>query len=133
MRSTSLRLHHLAIQVPDLDVAEAFYGGVLGLAVTRRQGHAIWVDVDGVIIMLERCEVAAASAPPWRSAQPGLFVLALRMEPEDSEGWRSRLAAAGVGVDHESQFSLYFFDPFGTRLALSHYPEGGPGPGFGPD
>jgi hypothetical protein len=28
-----------------------------------------------------------------------------------------------VTIDHESRFSVYFRDPFGTRLALSHYPD----------
>ncbi len=117
-----MRVHHLAVQVPDLDVAEAFYSGVLGLEVTRRQSHAVWVDADGVIIMLERCVEPAAPTTEWPSTQPGLFVLALHMAPSERGAWKARLAAANVAVVRESDFSLYFFDPFGTRLALSHYP-----------
>ncbi|HEY1099928.1 MAG TPA: VOC family protein, partial [Myxococcota bacterium] len=33
----TLRLHHLAVQVTDLDVARAFWCGVLGLVVVREQ------------------------------------------------------------------------------------------------
>ena len=46
-----LRVHHLAIVVRDLAVAESFYSGVLGLPVTQRwQGpdglpRSVWVHV----------------------------------------------------------------------------------------
>jgi catechol 2,3-dioxygenase-like lactoylglutathione lyase family enzyme len=123
-----MRIHHLAIQVPHLDDAHEFYAGVLGLAVLRRQQHAIWVDADGAILMLEQCSAAAESDGPdvqdraWMRATPGLFVLALAIDPGARSQWRARLMAAGVTIDHESAFSLYFRDPWGARLALSHHP-----------
>lgn len=119
-----MRLHHLAIQVPDLDVAAAFYIGVLGLVVLRRQDHALWVDGGGTIIMLERCAGTDIEdrGRPWKHDAPGLFVLAFAIEPSKRQTWRDTLAAAQITIDHESAFSLYFRDPWGTRLALSHYP-----------
>jgi catechol 2,3-dioxygenase-like lactoylglutathione lyase family enzyme len=117
-----MRLHHVAIQVPDLDAAEAFYVGVLGLVVTRRQGHALWVDAGGTILMLERCS-GAADTGPWASAAPGPFVVAFAIAASERAGWQARLEAAAVAIDHASGFTLYFRDPWGARLALSHYPE----------
>ena len=42
MSASAPSIHHLAVVVRDLDRAEAFYGGVLGLAVERR-----WSDEAG--------------------------------------------------------------------------------------
>lgn len=116
-----MRLHHLAIQVPDLEVAEGFYAGVLGLRVTRRQEHALWLDAGGTILMLERC-VGAGALDPWASPAPGPFVVALEIGAAERAGWLTRLEGAGVAVDHTSGFTIYFRDPWGCRLALSHYP-----------
>jgi catechol 2,3-dioxygenase-like lactoylglutathione lyase family enzyme len=115
-----VKLHHVAIQVGDLDAARAFYEGVLGLVVTRTQAHATWVDAGGVIVMLERCRGAAA-ADAWASDAPGPFVVAFTIDAADRDMWRARLTQAGVTLSHESPFTLYFRDPWGTRLALSHY------------
>jgi catechol 2,3-dioxygenase-like lactoylglutathione lyase family enzyme len=122
-----MRLHHVAIQVPDLDAAVAFYSGVLGLAEVRRQAHAVWVDAGGTILMLERCAAAhdADHDDEWMSPRPGPFVVAFAIGAAERAGWRARLNAAGVVIHHESGFTLYFRDPWGTRLALSHYPEPG--------
>jgi catechol 2,3-dioxygenase-like lactoylglutathione lyase family enzyme len=124
-----MRLHHLAIQVPDLAAAAAFYGDLLGLAVLRRQPHAVWVDAGGTILMLERCADAGAADDdaPWASPAPGPFVVAFGIAAGERATWRERLAAAGVAIHHESSFTLYFRDPWGTRLALSHHPEPAPG------
>lgn len=118
----TLRLHHLAVQVTDLDVARAFWCGVLGLVVVREQAHSVWLDVGGTILMLEQCAGPVVDEP-WASARPGPFVVALTMTAAERAGWREKLEAAGVVVDHESGFTIYFRDPFGTRVALSHFPE----------
>jgi catechol 2,3-dioxygenase-like lactoylglutathione lyase family enzyme len=126
-----MRVHHLAIQVPDLDAAYSFYVGVLGLALLRRQHHSIWVDVDGVILMLEQCSDGEPDSPDapdgaWVRSTPGLFVVALAIDPATRSEWRTKLTVAGVTIDHESTFSLYFRDPWGVRLALSHHPHPAP-------
>lgn len=126
-----MRLHHVAIQVPDLDAAAAFYVGVLGLAEVRRQPHAVWVDAGGTILMLERCGGTAdaddvVDNDSWAAPQPGPFVVAFAIAASERARWRARLVDAGVAIHHESGFTLYFRDPWGTRLALSHYPEAAP-------
>ncbi|MBS1110192.1 MAG: hypothetical protein H6Q88_2184, partial [Anaeromyxobacteraceae bacterium] len=37
--------------------------------------------------------------------------------------WEDRLVAAGVRLARRSHFSLFFRDPEGNRVALSHWPE----------
>ena len=126
-----MRLHHVALQVTELARARAFYAGVLGFVVTREQAHALWLDAGGVIVMLERCdgvddEAAAADARAWASARPGPFVVAFAIAPHERAPLRARLVDAGVAIDHESVFTLYVRDPFGARLAFSHYPDAAP-------
>lgn len=119
---SGLRLHHVALQVTDLDVARAFYVGVLGFTVTREQGHSLWLDAGGVIVMLERCAGPVVD-DRWASDRPGPFVVAFSIRPHERDGWLARLAAANVVVDHATAFTVYFRDPFGARLALSTYPD----------
>ena len=113
----------MAIQVPDLERALAFYGGVLGLAEVRRQPHSIWLDAGGVLLMLERC-AGDVVLTQWKSEQPGLHLLALTIDAASREHWRARLLAAGIGIEAETRFTLYVRDPFGTRVGLSHHPDG---------
>lgn len=62
--------------------------------------------------------------------KPGWHLLALTISAADRNDWRTRLAAAGIPITGESAYSLYFSDPEGNRLALSHYPaQAGAAPG----
>lgn len=116
-----MRLHHVAIQVIDLERARRFWVEVLGLPEVRRQAHAVWVEAQGTIVMLERC-AGDPPADPWRSQRAGLFLLALAIAPTEREHWRARLTDAGYPIEGETAFTLYVRDPDGTRVGLSHYP-----------
>ena len=125
----TLRVHHIAIQVADLERARAFYVDVLGLPETRRQPHSIWLDAGGAIVMLERppADAPDATAPrgepaPWKSARTGLHLLALDIPADAREAWRAKLVAAGAPLEGETAFTLYTRDPDGTRIGLSSYP-----------
>lgn len=115
-----MRLHHLAIQVHDLDASERFYARVLGLAVLGRPREgAVWLALgDGAVLMLERCAEPPVSAP-FRVDRPGLHLLALAIAPEDRAVWESRFAAHGVEVVARSEYTLYVRDPEGNRIGLS--------------
>jgi catechol 2,3-dioxygenase-like lactoylglutathione lyase family enzyme len=152
-------IHHLAIKVHDLAVAEAFYCGILGLAVVTRwrypEGSAadaggsgersLWVatgDGAGGFLALERLgpdptaptsPMAGGEAPTWGATAPspaasaGHHLLALRIRTEERTAWEERLRRAGVAVTHRTAFTIYFADPEGNRLGLSHHPEPAPG------
>lgn len=122
-------VHHLAILVADLVRVEPFYTEVLGLDVLRRWPDAtgtaersLWLELGhGAFLALER---APDPAPASNEAgAPGHHLLALQIAKEDRNEWRARLAQAGQPVTHETAFTLYFTDPEGNRLALSHWPE----------
>jgi len=135
-------VHHLAIKVRDLGVAERFYVGVLGLRVTRRWPAAggagersIWLDLgdensagggDAPFLALETLTDAKAAADdPTVSGpeRPGHHLVAFRIRREQRAEWEARLAAAGAVVSHRSDYTLYFRDPEGNRLGLSHHPD----------
>ena len=53
----------------------------------------------------------------------GHHLLALRIRRDQRATWEAKLAAAGVTVSHRTAYTIYFSDPEGNRLGLSHYPE----------
>ena len=116
-----MKLHHVAIQVPDLALARAFYVDLLGLTLTRAQEHALWVQAGDAVVMLEKCG-GDVDVGPWASAAPGPFCVVFAVDPQQRQQLKHRLQAAGVVVDHESAFTTYVRDPFGARLGFSHYP-----------
>jgi glyoxylase I family protein len=130
-----LAVHHLAVLVRDLDRAEGFYAGVLGLAVAKRwldEGGAprsIWLTLGGgAFLAVERAAGdggAARSAPGPTIATPGWHCVALAIGREEREGLRARLAEAGFPVERETPFTLYTRDPEGNLVGFSHYPEAG--------
>jgi hypothetical protein len=122
----TLAIHHTAIVVADLARAEAFYAGVLGLAVERRwtddagKPRSVWLALGGgQILMLERAEVLV---PRRADGAPGWHCLALAIPVDEREAWRARLATARIPVERESAYSLYLRDPDGALVALSHWP-----------
>lgn len=122
------RFHHLAIQCSDLEACERFYREVLGLEVLRRWprpgggDRSVWLALGDGFLALERAE-APARPGPWRDGQPGLHLVALRIPREERAGWEERLAARGVPVVHRTRWSIFFRDPEGNRIGLSHHPE----------
>ena len=112
-------LHHVAMRTRDLARLEAFYAGLLGMAVTRRDGErSVWLDAAGTIVMLERAEEAEPRVPDGT-----LELIAFRIEPKERAVYKERLAAHGVAIEAETSFTTYFRDPDGRRIALSHYPD----------
>ena len=115
-------VHHVAVQVNDLERSRSFYVDVLGLKEVRRQPHSLWVQAGDALVMLEKCS-GEAPPPAFNNDAQGLHLLALRIPAAARESWRKRLTHAGFPVVHETGFTLYVRDPDGARIALSHYPE----------
>jgi catechol-2,3-dioxygenase len=117
-----VELHHLAIRARDVAVVAAFYRDVLGLEVVPapRPGVA-WLRVGSGLLMVEPAD--AATEPRGDRPSDGLFLIALRIAADSRARWRARLTEHGVGVTHETAFTLYVLDPEGNRVGLSHWPD----------
>lgn len=128
-----LAYHHLAIQCRDLERSEAFYREVLGFALLRRwpreEGggdRSVWLRVGEPagesFLALERAEQGPEPLP-WRDGRAGLHLVAFRIAPAERSAWEDRLEAAGVRVVHRTRWSIYFHDPEGNRVGLTHHPH----------
>ena len=121
--------HHLAIQVRDLERVTTFYRDVLGLSELQRHHRAdgslrsIWVGVPGGGFLALEEVSGEPPAGPFRHEQPGLFLLALRIAPQERARAVEALARAGVALEHQTRWTVYVRDPEGNRVALSHHPE----------
>ncbi|EYD77816.1 Glyoxalase family protein [Rubellimicrobium mesophilum DSM 19309] len=119
-----------AVYVDDLEAAEAFYGGVLGLPrIGRVPGrHAFYRVGAGVLLVFrpEATEVVDPKSPlpvpPHGARGPGHLCFAA--EPLGLGAWRERLVAEGIEVEAEVTWpgggrSFYFRDPAGNSLEVA--------------
>ena len=115
-RKMSLRIHHLALRARDPSATEHFYVSVLGLRVMARHDDrgSVWLDASGAMVMVERAE---DGEPAIDAGSRELVAFAI----DDLPAWRLRLAQAGVNVEGETPYTLYFRDPDGRRVGLSTY------------
>lgn len=123
--------HHLALQVVDLPGMERFYCSLLQLPVVQRHPdgaggeRSVWLGLDGGFLALERAPAGSSPLPrgAFGDGRVGYYVFALRIARAERASWAQRLADAGVAIERTTAFSLFFRDPEGNRLALSHHPE----------
>lgn len=114
-------LHHVAIRAIDVAVVARFYRDVVGLApLPCPRPDAMWLRLGGGTLMVEPARAGAVGSD---DGEPGLFLLAFRIAPDERAVWRSRLRAAGVEIESESAFTIYVRDPEGNRVGLSHHPD----------
>lgn len=132
MPTPDLELHHIAIASNDPDRLALFYENTLRLHKIRinpaeTATRSVWFSLGSAILMIERCsETLSTAGGPIHHKTPGFHLVALRIAPAERAVWKERLTAAGAAVEDESPHSIYFRDPDGNRLALSHYPDSQP-------
>ncbi|MBX7057640.1 MAG: VOC family protein [Leptospirales bacterium] len=123
-------INHLALFARDLPALAHFYGQTLQLSeLARRFGtagelRAVWFNLGPSVLMLELADAQAASAAP--SLPPamrpaGAFLLAINVDDRQRQRLLAALADAGVALLRQSEYSDYFLDPEGNRLALSRF------------
>ena len=113
-----------ALYAADLDAAEAFYGGVLGLERATRAGnrHVFFRLAGAMLLIFNPAETErplrdpALPVPPHGARGPGHIAFAATGAGLDR--WRERLAAAGVAVEAD------FFWPNGARSIYVRDPAG---------
>jgi len=86
--------------------------------------RSLWLSVGSgeEFIALEACDVDRLPTP-FRDPHGGLHLLALRIPAKDRSRWERHLQQKGVEVVHRTRWTIYFRDPEGNRIGLSHYPD----------
>jgi catechol 2,3-dioxygenase-like lactoylglutathione lyase family enzyme len=132
------RILETILYVDDLDAAERFYGGVLGLALdSRKDGIFVFFKCgDGMLLLFDpKATRQSRGVPPHGADGAGHACFAVA--EAELDGWRARLSAAGVEIEQEATWprggrSFYFRDPAGNSLELATpriwgLPEAAPG------
>jgi len=119
------------VYAADLDAAERFYQGVLGLEVFLRQegrlvffrcGAGMFLVFNPATTERDRIIVNGSSIPVHGARGPGH--VAFRVPEADIERWRRHLGQAGVDIESEVRWasggrSLYVRDPAGNSVELA--------------
>jgi len=114
-----VRIHHVALRTRDLLRLESFYSRALGLRVTRRSGdRSVWMSSGDAIVMLERAGEDEPTIPNGSQE-----MLAFAISPSERETTLARLKDASVPIEAETRFTIYFRDPDGRKVGLSHFPD----------
>ncbi|WP_347313637.1 VOC family protein [Defluviimonas sp. SAOS-178_SWC] len=120
-----------ALYTDDLDAAERFYAGTLGLkVVTRQAGRHVFFRVGGAILLV--FDPRATAHPPRPDARipvpahgangPGHFCFSVAAEALDN--WRRHLEAAGIEIEADFRWpngarSIYVRDPAGNSVEFA--------------
>ena len=116
--------HHFALQVIDLERMCAFYRETLGLPELTRHFRpdgslrSVWLTVpESGFIALEAVDAAEVKSTSKN------FVLAFKIRREERARVAEELAQVGIQIDRETRWTVFFRDPEGNRLGLSHHPS----------
>lgn len=124
------RILEAALYVDDLDTAEAFYGGVLGLKrIARAEGRHLFFRCGETILLLFVATATrkpagdpAMPVPPHGAEGPGHLCFAA--SAAEIVDWKYRLEAAEVTIEADFRWpsggrSIYFRDPAGNSLEFA--------------
>ncbi len=119
------RVLETVLYARDLEAAEAFYAGVLGLRVhARAPGRFVFFRLEEQMLLVFDPEASARNrdVPPHGCRGPGHVCFAVA--EAELEGWREHLAAHGIAVEHEHVWpgggrSLYVRDPAGNSVEFA--------------
>lgn len=118
------------LYVDDLEAAEAFYSGVLGLTLhSKLEGRHVFFRCGSQMVLLFNPEATADPDLSLRGlgahGAHGPGHLAFGVSDEELEAWREHLHRHGVGVEQEVDWggdrgrSIYFRDPDGNSLEFA--------------
>ncbi|SES66475.1 VOC family protein [Oceanicella actignis] len=123
------RILETCLYCDDLDAAEAFYGGVVGLErIARVEGRHVFFRADGGMLLIfdpaqTARPAASADAPPPHGAH-GPGHVCFSAAPDGIEAWERRLARAGAAIEARISWpggarSIYARDPAGNSVEFA--------------
>lgn len=119
------RVLETVIYCTDLDAAEKFYGGILGLQLGSRSGNrGLFYQVGNqVFLIFNPDETVKGGTVPAHGAH-GVGHFALQIEDDQYDAWLEHLRSNGVAIEQEHLWpdwnarSIYFRDPAGNLAEL---------------
>jgi catechol 2,3-dioxygenase-like lactoylglutathione lyase family enzyme len=113
------------LYVNDIDRAEQFYGGVLGLRqIGKEPGRHVFFRVGSSVLLLFRTEVTRHRSSVPAHGADGQIHVCFATGTTDYEIWKARLQEHGVRIEQEIEWprgrSFYFRDPDGNLLELAN-------------
>jgi catechol 2,3-dioxygenase-like lactoylglutathione lyase family enzyme len=113
-----MRIHHIAMRTRGLAALESFYASVLGLPVVQRDGaRSVWLRAGEALLMLEQADDGEPLVPEGTRE-----LVAFAVHKDDAERYRRILETNEVVIEGETAYTIYFRDPDGRRVGLSHFP-----------
>ncbi len=110
----AVKVHHIALRTNDRRALERFYSDILGLPMIKRTKRSTWLDAGGTILMIEERERGEPVI-----AKGSLELVAFGV----TKRVHAKLAKK-LEVEASTEFTSYFRDPDGRRVAISHYRRG---------
>jgi catechol 2,3-dioxygenase-like lactoylglutathione lyase family enzyme len=101
------------------------YGEVLGLPQVARWPDGMSFRLGGgVVLLFDRQRIVDRTEPSARHGASGPGHVCFVVEADDYEAWKGRIAAAGIEITHEHEWSegrrsFYFNDPAGNLLEIA--------------
>ncbi len=118
------QIKETCLYIPDLDVAEDFYHGILEMPVISKvtDRHIFFRCGSSVLLCFIPEVTKKESTLPPHFAE-GKQHIAFELSQEDYEEAKGKLQHKGIEITHEQawsrgQKSIYFEDPFGHVLEL---------------
>lgn len=119
------RILETVLYARDLEAAEAFYAGVLGLRVhARAPGRFVFFRLEDQMLLVFDPEASRTNrdVPPHGCSGPGHVCFAVAEAELDA--WRAHLERRGIAVEHEHRWprggrSLYVRDPAGNSVEFA--------------
>jgi len=113
-----VRIHHVAFRTASVARLTAFYTEHLGFLEMRSGPTSTWLRAGDAIVMIEARAEEEPGVP-----EGSMEIVVFTIAKEERAARVARLRAAGVELEGETAFTVYFRDPDGRRVGLSHYPE----------
>ncbi|WP_420630534.1 VOC family protein [Candidatus Leptofilum sp.] len=120
-----LSVAEAVLYVTDISHAEKFYTEVLSLPISAQFEDAIFLQTgqNSTLILFDINKLATRQSIIPAHGARGQGHVCLAIPPEQMDGWRARLLAHGIEIEHEQDWSLgthsiYFRDPDGNSLEL---------------
>lgn len=120
------RLLEASLYANDLDAAERFYGGVLGLELAGRVAgrHVFFRCGDAVLLIFDPAATSTAGGQVPSHGARGAGHIAFAATAAEQEHWRAHLQKHGVVIEHQARWpggtsSFYVRDPAGNSIEFA--------------